>query len=199
VPGADREQIEIGSRAELRAWLEVHHEKRDGVWIIVCNASDPDRHLPHTEVVDEALCFGWIDSQGRKLDAVRRIQLLTPRRKGSRWSRINKGKVARLEAEGRMAPAGLAAVERARADGSWTALDEVEDLIEPPDLKAALDAVPEARRHWDAFPRTPKRANLERLLSVKRPETRERRIREIVENAAVNERTGEWRPKPRAG
>jgi uncharacterized protein YdeI (YjbR/CyaY-like superfamily) len=104
--------------------------------------------------------------------------------------------VERLLAAGLMAPAGIAAVDAAKADGSWTLLDAVEDLVVPDDLAVALDAAPPAREHWDAFPRSVKRANLEWIVQARRPETRARRVAETAEKAARNERANQWRPRP---
>ena len=150
-------------------------------------------HVPYGDVVEEALCFGWVDSLPRKLDDQRSQLLVTPRKPGSRWSKLNRERVERLSAAGRMAPAGLAVVEAAKADGTWTALDAVEALEEPGDLRAALDAEPEARRQWDAFPRSTRRGILEWILAAKRPETRAARVRETAEQAARGVRANQWR------
>jgi uncharacterized protein YdeI (YjbR/CyaY-like superfamily) len=108
-------------------------------------------YASYDDVVEEALCFGWIDSVRRSLDADRSQLLVTPRKRGSRWFKANNHRIQRLTAAGRLAPAGLAAVTDAKADGSWTALDAVEELVEPEDLGAALDAEPSARANWDGF------------------------------------------------
>jgi uncharacterized protein YdeI (YjbR/CyaY-like superfamily) len=184
----DHEQITVGARAEWRAWLAAHHGVSPGVWVVTYKKHSGGPHVSYDDVVEEALCFGWIDSRGKRLDDERTQLLVMPRRPMSGWSRSNKERIARLAAAGLLAPAGLAAVERARTNGSWEALDDVEALVEPDDLRAALDAVPEARRRWDAFPRSAKRAVLEWILTAKRPETRERRVRESVEGAAHGER-----------
>jgi uncharacterized protein YdeI (YjbR/CyaY-like superfamily) len=118
---------------------------------------------------------------------------IAPRKPGSNWSKPNKDRVARLEAAGLMAGPGRQAVERARADGTWTALDAVEALEVPPDLAAALDALPPARAHWDAFPRSVRRGALERILTARRPETRAARIAEVARLAADNLRPFQWR------
>jgi uncharacterized protein YdeI (YjbR/CyaY-like superfamily) len=137
-PLADAPEIEVTSRAALRDWLASNHDRPTGVWIVTYKKADPARHLPTTEIVDEALCWGWIDSLPRAKDAARTMLYLAPRKPGSGWSRVNKAKVARLEAAGRIAPPGRAVIDRARADGSWAALDAVEDLILPEDLDRAL-------------------------------------------------------------
>ena len=120
---------------------------------------------------------------------------MTPRKPKSGWSRPNKERIERLLAAGLMAPAGLAAVEAARASGTWTALDAVERLEEPAELARALDADADARRHWDAFPRSAKRGILEWISNAKKPETRARRVAETARLAARDERANQWRPK----
>ncbi|MDW8311445.1 MAG: YdeI/OmpD-associated family protein [Burkholderiales bacterium] len=148
--------------------------------------------VDYEEAVEEALCFGWIDSKPRSLDAERSMLWFAPRKPGSGWSRANKARIERLLAAGLMHPAGLATVERARADGSWSRLDQVEALELPVDLVTALAAHPAARAHWDAFPRSAKRAILEWIASAKKPETRARRIEETARLAARNERANRW-------
>ena len=186
------EELEIGSAEELRDWLAVHHETSPGVWLIRWKKGRGP-HVPHPDVVRELLCFGWIDSQARKVDDDRSAILVVPRRPGSGWSRVNKQHLEELTVEGRMQPAGVAAIDRAKADGSWTKLDEVETLREPDDLRAALDASPAAREHWDSFPRSPRRAILEWISSAKREETRARRIAQTVSEAAIGRRANQPR------
>jgi uncharacterized protein YdeI (YjbR/CyaY-like superfamily) len=134
----------------------------------------------------------------RTLDGRRSILLLTPRRPGSRWSGANKARVERLVADGLMAPAGLGAVEAAMSDGTWTALDGVERLEEPTDLRAALDADRAARGHWDLFPRSTRRGLLEWVLDAKGADTRARRVRSIDEEAREGRRANQWRRPGRA-
>lgn len=181
-------QVEVVTAAELRAWLVEHGGTTPGIWLVTYKKAAGERYLPYEEIVCEALCFGWIDGQARPLDELRSQLLLTPRRPRSGWSRPNKLRVAALEASGRMTPAGRAVIDAARASGTWTALDLVEDLVEPPDLVSALDAVPEARRHWDAFPRSARRAALEWVYSARRPVTRAARVAQTVEHAARGQR-----------
>ena len=185
--------VEVADRAALHAWLTVHHEQRTGVWIVFRKGEQ--RAVSYDDIVEEALSFGWIDSKTGRVDEYRSKLWLAPRRRGSAWSRRNKEIIDRLMAAGLMQPPGLAAVEAAKADGTWTALDAVEALEEPPDLRAALDASPSARTHWDAFPRSAKRMILEWISTAKRPETRAKRIRQTVDEAAENRRANEWRPK----
>ena len=181
---ADYQQVLAESRSQWRAWLAEHHATLPGAWLVRWKKASGGPHLPYAEAVEEALCFGWIDGQARPLDDRRSQLLLTPRRAGSAWSRANKQRVERLQAGGLVEAAGLAAVERAKADGSWSALDAVEDLIEPDELTAALDRDGAARREWDAFPRSARRAILEWIVTARRPETRARRVEETARLAA---------------
>ena len=180
------EQVEVTSAEELRAWLQANHAASPGIWLVSYKKAAGERYLAYEDIVREALCWGWIDSKARSLDELRSQLMLTPRKPGSKWSRPNKIRVAELEAAGRMAAPGRAVVEAAKASGTWTALDDVENLVEPADLKAALDATPQARRNWDAFPRSTRRSTLEWLAGAKRPETRDRRVAEVVDLAAQN-------------
>ena len=191
----DYEQVKVTSAAELRKWLEANYATSPGIWLVSYKKAAGDKYLAYEDIVREALCWGWIDSKARSLDEARSQLLLTPRKPGSKWSRPNKIRVAELEATGRMAAPGRAVVEAAKASGTWTALDDVENLVEPAELKEALDARPEARRNWDAFPRSTRRATLEWIAAAKRPATREKRIGEAVELAAQNLRAQQW-PRP---
>ena len=166
---SDYGRVEVTSRAQWREWLEAHHGDTAGIWVVTHKKAGGDKHVPYADVVEEALCFGWVDSKGGSVDERRTMLLLTPRRRGSGWSRPNKERIARLEAAGVIAPPGQAVLAAARADGSWTALDAVENLEEPPELTAALDADPDARRNWDGFPRSAKRASLVWISTAKRP------------------------------
>jgi uncharacterized protein YdeI (YjbR/CyaY-like superfamily) len=185
-------QVEVTSQGAWREWLAANHGTSPGVWLVTYKKAEGDRYVPYDATVEEALCFGWIDSKSRALDERRSMLLMTPRKRGSGWSRPNKERLERLFAAGLMAPAGVAVVEAAKADGSWTALDEIENLVEPPDLSAALDAMPAARASWDGFPRSAKRALLEWISLAKRAETRAKRIEETATRAARGERANQW-------
>ncbi|MEO8638333.1 MAG: YdeI/OmpD-associated family protein [Chloroflexota bacterium] len=174
--------------AAWRDWLTRHHDDTDGVWLARWKKASGKIPLDYAQVVEEALCFGWIDGVTNTLDDGRQAQLLTPRRRGSGWSPSNKERVQRLIADGRMTEAGLRVIEAAKADGSWSMQDAAVALIEPAELAAALDANLEARRHWDAFPRSPRRALIWWVMSAKRPETRQRRVTTIVEEASQGRR-----------
>ncbi len=194
------ERVEVTSRRAWRDWLERHHAVSPGIWLVTYKRrADPDRYLAYDEIVDEAVAFGWVDSLPRTLDERRSMLLLTPRKRGSSWSRVNRARAERIIAEGLMTQAGQALIDAAKADGSWTRLDEVEDLVEPDDLRAALRAAgPRAREEWDGFPRSTRRAILEWILGAKKPETRARRVAETAERAAVGIRANQWRqPKAR--
>jgi uncharacterized protein YdeI (YjbR/CyaY-like superfamily) len=175
-------------RAEWRDWLAEHHATSDGVWLVSWKAATGRPRVPYEEAVEEALCVGWIDSLANTLDHERHLQLMTPRRPGSGWSRRNKERVERLTAAGLMRPAGLAAVSAAKADGTWSLLDAVEDLIEPDELGAALDARPGARERWDGLSPSSRKAARQWIATARRPETRARRIDETVRLAAEGRR-----------
>lgn len=155
------------------------------IWRVRHKQGSGHQHLTYDDVVDEALCFGWVDSRPRSLDDERSQLLLTPRKATSRWSAVNKGRVERLIREGRMESAGLAVVQEAKRSGTWDALNAVEQLAEPADLAQALDGEPAAREQWDSFPRSTKRAILEWITTAKAPETRRRRIDQTVFDASV--------------
>jgi uncharacterized protein YdeI (YjbR/CyaY-like superfamily) len=191
--GSDLPRIEVTSRAQLRAWLEAHHATSGSIWLVTWKKQTPDRHVPYDAIVEESLCFGWVDSLPRKLDADRTMLLLSPRKPGSAWSAANKARVERLQTAGRMAPAGLATVEAAKADGAWTFLDDVERLEVPADLAEALRKHPEAAEHFAAFPRSVRRGILEWIKQARRPETRTKRIAETASLAAQNKRANQFR------
>ena len=176
-----------------RDWLAEHHATSSGVWVIFYKKASGKPSLSWSEAVDEALCFGWIDSKPNKRDEESSYRYFSPRNPKSNWSRVNKEKIAQLTAEGRMAPAGLAMVEEAKRRSTWTALDAVENLEVPPDLQAALGVVPQALEHWEAFPKSTKKAILEWIMNAKRPETRQQRIEETARLAGENIRANQWR------
>ncbi len=178
----------VESRAQWRAWLVANHATARGVWLCSWRRHTGRPVCPYPDAVEEALCFGWIDSTVNQLDDDRGLQLMTPRKPKSTWTRLNRRRVEEMEAAGLMTDAGRRAVEVARANGWWTILDPVEDLIEPDDLAVALDAVPPAREAWDGFPPTARRQMLFWVVSAGRPETRAARVAAIVGRAALGER-----------
>jgi uncharacterized protein YdeI (YjbR/CyaY-like superfamily) len=179
------------TRAEWRAWLAEHHAASDGVWLVLWRQQSGRTGVTYEDAVQEALCFGWIDSKQTKLDDDRNMLRFSPRKRGSGWARSNKLRIERLLREGLMAEAGLARIEEAKRDGSWTLLDAVEDLVVPDDLAEALAGHPGARERWDAFPRSVRRAALESIVLAKRPETRARRVAETARRTAEGERPGQ--------
>ena len=181
------------TREEWRTWLEQNHGRAEGVWLISYKKGANKPGFSYDAAVEEALCFGWVDSKPAKLDEERTMLWFAPRKAGSNWARSNKERVERLVAAGLMAPAGLAKVAAAKEDGSWYALDAIENLELPPDLAAALAANPAAQGCFEAFPRSAKRGILEWIGNAKRPETRARRIDETVTLAAENRRANQWR------
>jgi uncharacterized protein YdeI (YjbR/CyaY-like superfamily) len=180
------------TRAEWRAWLEQHHMRKEGIWLIGYKKATGKSRFDYDETV-EALCFGWIDSKPNKLDEERSLLWFAPRKSGTGWSKLNKERVERLIAQGFMMPAGLMKVEAAQQDGSWTALDAIEALEIPQDLEQALTAYESAKQNFEAFPRSVKRGILEWIISAKRPETRAKRIEETAQLAAQNLRANQWR------
>jgi uncharacterized protein YdeI (YjbR/CyaY-like superfamily) len=185
---ADRPEVHVERRQDWRRWLAEHHATSDGAWLVSWKRPTGRPAVPYDDAVEEALCFGWIDSQAKTLDDERSAQLFTPRKPGSRWSRSNKERVARLEAAGLIEPAGAAVIEAARADGSWSALDDVENLVVPDDLTAALAAHRGAADSWEAFSPSAKRAMLTWILDAKRPQTRAARIERTAAEAAEGRR-----------
>jgi uncharacterized protein YdeI (YjbR/CyaY-like superfamily) len=181
---ADLPLVEVAGRAEWRAWLERNHFTSPGVWLAVGKKGNERTALTYEDAVEEALCFGWIESVVNRLDADRFKQLLTPRKRGSAWARTNKERVERLAARGLMTGAGLAAVEAAKADGSWQALDDVEDLVVPDDPAAALAADSAAAKGFDSFTSSVRKMILYRISEAKRPHARARRIEQTVAAAA---------------
>ena len=189
------ERIHPETTEEWAEWLERNHERETGVWLMSWRPHTGRPAMGYEDAVTEALRFGWIDSKAGKGDAERSQLWFSPRRKGSAWARTNKRRIERLEREGRLAPAGRRLIEAAKADGSWTLLDDVENLVVPDDLAAAFAAHPGAREHWDAFPPSARRAILEWIVHAKRAATRAKRIEETARLAARGERANEWKPK----
>lgn len=175
-----REVLTPATQAAWRRWLANHGDRDVGVWVVHRKKTSALVGPDYDELLDEALCHGWIDSQSRRVDDDRKIQWFSPRRPGGIWSARNRQHIARLVAEGRMTPAGQAAIDRAQADGSWSQTDTVDALVVPADLRSALADSPLARAAYDALPDSIKRQYLWWVHSARRPATRARRIAETV-------------------
>lgn len=176
------------TRDQWRAWLQANHERVRGVWLCSWRNTVDRPRCPYPEAVEQAICFGWIDSTVTVLDEERALQLFTPRRPKSQWTRLNRDRAARMEAEGQMANAGRRSIATAQANGYWTIYDQVEDLLEPAELTAALDTEPAARTAWNTFPPSARKMMLWWVISAAKPETKAARIGAIVAKAAVGER-----------
>jgi uncharacterized protein YdeI (YjbR/CyaY-like superfamily) len=178
-----------------REWLQAHHAEKQFIWLIYHKKQSATPSLTWSQAVDEALCFGWIDSRAQPLDNERYQQFFSRRKPGSGWSSINKAKIERLTAAGLMAPAGLASVETAKQNGAWTLLDEVEALQLPADLVQQLAAQPLAASFFESLSRTDRRNMLHWLVLAKRPATRQQRIAEIVDLAAQQLKPAQFRSR----
>jgi uncharacterized protein YdeI (YjbR/CyaY-like superfamily) len=191
---ASREQVYVADRAEWRRWLETHNAVSPGIWLVFDKKSSRADRLTYGDAVEEALCFGWIDSTVRTLDDARYMQLMAPRKPKSTWSRANKVRVERLIALGLMAEPGLASIERAKANGSWVSLDSVEALVVPADLARALRAVPGAAKNFAAFSPSTRKGFLGWISGAVRPETRAHRVAHVVQYVATNQKSRAFVP-----
>jgi uncharacterized protein YdeI (YjbR/CyaY-like superfamily) len=185
---ADAPLIDAEDRAEWRAWLEANHATAAGAWLVLRRAQTGRTTLAYEAAVEEALCFGWVDSTTARIDDERRRQYFAPRKPRSAWAASNKERIERLIHEGRMTPAGMAAIERAKANGSWDVLASSERLEVPADLAAALAASHPAAEHFAAFPPSARKMLLGWVATARRAETRAARISKVAEAAARNER-----------
>jgi uncharacterized protein YdeI (YjbR/CyaY-like superfamily) len=171
----------FATAAEWEVWLAEHHADSDGIWIRFAKKASGIESVVYKEAVHEALRYGWIDGHTKRLDDDYYVQRFTPRRARSRWSKINCAKAEALIASGAMQPAGLAEVERAKADGRWdAAYDAPSSATVPDDLRAALDADPRASAFFETIDANNRYAILHRLQEAKKPETRVRRIEKFV-------------------
>ena len=180
----DAPLVHADDRATWRSWLEANHATSNGAWLVTWRARSGRVSLDYESAVEEALCFGWVDSTAGRIDDDRGKLYFAPRKARSGWAATNKVRIERLLAQGRMAPAGLAAIERARANGSWEILDSVERLEVPDDLGAALASRPSAALNFAAFPPTARKQMLAWVAFAVRPETRAARVVAIMEAAA---------------
>jgi uncharacterized protein YdeI (YjbR/CyaY-like superfamily) len=183
----EAERIEPATVEEWSAWLRDHHTQPQGVWLVSPRKAT-DSPFSYEESVLEALRFGWVDSTVKPVDEHRSMMWFAPRRRGSMWTRINKGRVARLEEAGLLEPAGAAAVAAAKESGMWTLMDAVEDLLVPDDLAAAFDRHPGSRDHWDSWSPSARKMILTWIVLAKKAETRAARVETAAEKAARGEK-----------
>jgi uncharacterized protein YdeI (YjbR/CyaY-like superfamily) len=176
-----RPVLAFASAADFEAWLAVHHEETDGIWLRFFKKRSDMATVTYAEALDIALCYGWIDGQVKALDEASYLQRFSPRRPRSAWSKRNTEHVARLVEEGRMRPPGLREVERAKADGRWErAYSSASRAEPPPDLLAALEGNATAQAAWERLDRTNRYAMIYQVNDARRPETRQRRIAKFV-------------------
>ena len=192
-------RVHAETRAQWRRWLLAHHEHEKAVWLVSWKKATGRPSVSYDDAVSEALCVGWVDSKPQKLDEERTMLYFSPRKPTSAWSRPNKIRVETVRAAGLMLPAGEAVIAQAISSGAWALLDDVEDLIIPPDLVVALGEYPLARANWDQFPPSARRGILEWIVQAKRPQTRAGRILETAELASLNRRAAQWVRKTDGG
>lgn len=180
-------------KKEWRKWLELNHKKQDAIWLIFHRKKSQNHNLSWSESVDEALCFGWIDSTKRTIDSDTYKQYFTKRKAKSNWSKINKDKVKTLIDQGLMQEEGYKSIEVAKENGSWTIIDEVEALLTPEDLKKEFENHQGSLQYFESLSKSSKKILLHWIVSAKRQETRQKRILEIAENASQNLKPKQFR------
>ncbi|MEM9192988.1 MAG: YdeI/OmpD-associated family protein [Myxococcota bacterium] len=180
-------KVVVRSPAELRAWLEAHHAQKESVWLVTFKKHHKTKYVSTGEVLDELLCFGWIDGVRRKLDDDRTMQLIAPR-KAQHWAKSYKDRVAKLKKAGRVHEAGLRSIRESKKRGLWNFMDDVDALIKPEDLVEALDSRAGAAAYFDAFPPASRRFVLRWIKLAKTPATRRKRIEKTAALAAKNQR-----------
>lgn len=175
------------TRAAWRDWLARNGGREEGLWVVYRKKSSDLEGPLYDDLVEEALCFGWIDSRVQRVDDERRMQWFSPRRKGGVWSSLNKARIERLIEGGLMSAAGQRVIDEAIADGSWSQTDEVDALVIPPDLETALDVVPGTRDVFDALPDSTRRQHLWWIHSAKRAVTRSNRIEDLMRHLSEDD------------
>lgn len=186
------EEIIFETRLQWREWLQLNHQTTKGVWLVYFKKASGKPHLSYDEAVEEALCFGWIDSKPGKIDDEKSKQYYCPRNPKSNWSALNKTRVEHLRKAGLMTEAGEKMITIAIESGTWTALDDVENLVIPDDLQIALDNFEKANTNFLAFPKSVKRGILEWIKNAKTTETRQKRINETSTLANENIRANQY-------
>ncbi|MCL3782666.1 hypothetical protein EMN47_19955 [Prolixibacteraceae bacterium JC049] len=181
------ETFHPSSKAEWRDWLTKNHDKAHSVWLIFNKVATGNVNLTWSEAVDEALCFGWIDSVKRSIDSEKYMQYFGRRKPSSTWSKVNKDKIEKLTAEGLMCEAGIRSVEIAQQNGNWSILDDVENLILPDDLEEQMAKYPDSKIFFSSLNKAMKKGLLSWIVLAKREETRKKRIKEIIESTKKGE------------
>jgi uncharacterized protein YdeI (YjbR/CyaY-like superfamily) len=181
--------MQFAQQSDWAEWLDRHHAESSGIWLRIAKKSSSLQSVSYAEAIDVALCYGWIDGQSKKYDQDSWLQKFTPRGPRSIWSKVNQEKVAALISSGRMQPAGLAAIERAKQNGQWAAAyDSPSQATVPSDLQAELDKNPSASAFFATLNSQNRYAILFRIQTAKKPETRARRIRQFIEMLEKNEK-----------
>lgn len=188
---SDYPTLSLESQDAWTTWLDEHHSSSDGAWIKIAKKASGIPSVTYAEAVEVALCYGWIDGQMKRVDDDFFVQKFTPRRARSKWSKVNIGKVEELIAAGRMQPAGLAEIERAKADGRWdAAYDSPRTATVPPDLDLALQQEPAAKEMFEKLTSSQRYSILYSIQDAKRPDTRARRITKYIDMLARGEKPG---------
>lgn len=181
-PQTDLPIITFRKPVEFEAWLSSHHSESDGVWLRIFKKGAEEKGITRKEALDEALCYGWIDGQAKKMDDQSYLQKFTPRRPGSLWSKRNTEHIKRLTGLGKMKPAGVREVDKAKADSRWEqAYDPPSEMEIPDDFMQELSKIPEAKNFFESLNKTNKYAITWRLQTAKKPETRKRRMKKILD------------------
>lgn len=183
---SDLQKIFIETAGQFRSWLKENHAQKESVWLVKRKKGFGQTYIGYGEIVDELLCFGWVDSLPRKLDVERTMLRISPRNPISNWSKANKDRVVRLIKDGKVEKPGLEIIEIAKENGAWNFLDDVEMLIIPDDLKEAFKKNSKASYYYERFPDSSKRGILEWIKNAKQETTRQKRIAETIEKAANN-------------
>jgi uncharacterized protein YdeI (YjbR/CyaY-like superfamily) len=172
------------SRKQWRTWLQKNHTKKQSVWLVCYKIKSGRPSITWSDAVDEALCFGWIDSTRKSVNDEMFVQFFSKRKPSSTWSKINKAKIKRLNEAGQMTPAGMASIETAKRNGSWTILDEVEKLTIPQDLEKAFKTKKGSKNFFQSLSKSVRKMILQWVMFAKREETRQKRVNEIATRAA---------------
>jgi uncharacterized protein YdeI (YjbR/CyaY-like superfamily) len=181
---AELKKVQPKSREAWRAWLDKHHAASQGIWLVFAKKHTGLPTLSYEDAVQEALCFGWIDSLVKSIDDRFHMQMFTPRKPKSAWSASNKARLAKLMKAGVMTPAGLAAVATAKKSGAWNTYADVDKMTIPPELQRGFDTNPEAKKNWPTYTPSAQRSFLHMVNNAKRPETREKYAQRVIDLVA---------------